>query len=487
MTTDPSVRDLVGRALLPLKAVEEGLHEWAVGYVVDGAHPQALSGLTNHGPMVSDCLRVTGTIYYRFDDAHLKMLEAVGVPFNEEKDRSARTIFALRAPLYRDGALSAPQWVRLGRLLDRARRTDVDWVPRTPERVPDWFDALVMDVAGTIDPAISTRDYCRKWALDQRPGWDAAHLSALLQEEGTDAAGIPPILFLAAFADASEQSWGSPWPMDLPGMIDCLCEHASQIPVSLLDSLGRGGRFNVLQAMADDDAFARAGAHLVAALSTAASKKVRRKAIGILSTLDPRARRAAAAPALAGATAPCAVELVELLASADDDDADLLDEARRANPGLAGLIARTRARRATLASGRAEPLEVPPFAPLDIGPGAAPAGAELRAALDRLAGIAGTDPGSVLHEMIENARGTTDADLDALVAAADGESRECPELLRRFTIYWIVEHAPSLTLAHVLRLYCLRGVHGSWWDMLDYRADPGADPRALSDLIARAA
>ena len=306
--TNTSVRDLVGRALLPLKAVEEGLHEWAVGYVVDGAHPQALSGLTNHGPMVSDCLRVTGTIYYRFDDAHLKMLEAVGVPFNEEKDRSARTIFALRAPLYRDGALSAPQWVRLGRLLDRARRTDVDWVPRTPERVPDWFDALVMDVAGTIDPAISTRDYCRKWALDQRPGWDAAHLSALLQEEGTDAAGIPPILFLAAFADASEQSWGSPWPMDLPGMIDCLCEHASQIPVSLLDSLGRGGRFNVLQAMADDDAFARAGAHLVAALSTAASKKVRRKAIGILSTLDPRARRAAAAPALAGATAPCANE-----------------------------------------------------------------------------------------------------------------------------------------------------------------------------------
>ena len=55
--TNTSVRDLVGRALLPLKAVEEGLHEWAVGYVVDGAHPQALSGLTNHGPMVSDCLR----------------------------------------------------------------------------------------------------------------------------------------------------------------------------------------------------------------------------------------------------------------------------------------------------------------------------------------------------------------------------------------------------------------------------------------------
>ena len=177
---------------------------------------------------------------------------------------------------------------------------------------------------------------------------------------------------------------------------------------------------------------------------------------------------------------------MEFLASADDG-AEPLDEVCRISRRLAGLIARTRARRDALAEEGDEeaPIEVPPFAPIEIGPDAAPVKAELRAALDRLAGIADAEPGSVLHEMIENARRTTDADIDALVAAADGKSRECPELLRRFTIYWIVEHAPSLTLAHVLRLYCLNGVCGSWWDMLDYRADPGADPRALSDLIAR--
>ena len=35
--TDPSVRDLVDRALLPLRAVDGALHTRAVDYVVDGA------------------------------------------------------------------------------------------------------------------------------------------------------------------------------------------------------------------------------------------------------------------------------------------------------------------------------------------------------------------------------------------------------------------------------------------------------------------
>ena len=40
--TNPSVRDLVDRALLPLRAVDGALHDRAVNYVVDGVHPQVL-------------------------------------------------------------------------------------------------------------------------------------------------------------------------------------------------------------------------------------------------------------------------------------------------------------------------------------------------------------------------------------------------------------------------------------------------------------
>ena len=61
--TDTPVRDLVGWALLPLRAVDGALRDRAVDYVVDGAHPQVLGELMGHGHMVNDCLQVAGMIY----------------------------------------------------------------------------------------------------------------------------------------------------------------------------------------------------------------------------------------------------------------------------------------------------------------------------------------------------------------------------------------------------------------------------------------
>ena len=398
-------RDLVGRALLPLRAVDGALRDRAVDYVVDGAHPQVLGELMGHGHMVNDCLQVAGTIYCSFDDALFGRLKAAGIPFGRS-DRFVRAVFALRDPLYRDGALSAPQWARLGRFLDQARRTGTDWTSSGPESVPDWFDALVMDAVSTIVPPDDGDITVRELVRRHRPGWDAGRLGALLLEEGAGAADIVPILFLTVFADASERA------LHLPGVIDRLTECARQIPARLLDELDLRKRIDALRFMADDAAFARAGAHLVAALSAAASKKVRKQAITVLGALDPRVRNAALVPVLAGAPASRAVELVEFLASADDG-AEPLDEVCRISRRLAGLIARTRARRDALAEEGDEeaPIEVPPFAPIEIGPDAAPVKAELRAALDRLAGIADAEPGSVLHEMIENARRTTNEEI----------------------------------------------------------------------------
>ena len=484
--TNPSVRDLVDRALLPLKAVDGGLHARAVDYVVDGAHPQVLGELAGHGRMVNDCLQVAGTVYHYFDDVLLGRLKAAGVPFDYKRGRSVRTVFALRDPLYRDGALSAPQWARLGRLLDRARRTDPDWTPSTPEPVPDWFDALVMDAVATIVPPNDGGADGRA-VRRHRPGWNAEHLSALLLEEGVDAADIMSILFLTVFADASERS------VHLPGVIDRLTERARQIPARSLNELDYGRRIAVLRFMADDAAFARAGAHFVAALSAVASKKVRKQAITVLGTLDPRVRNAAAVPVLAGAPASRAVELVEFLASADDG-AEPLDEARRANRRLSGLIARTRSRRDALSGEGGDeeaPIEVPPFTPIEIGPDAAPVKAELRAALNRLAGRTDADARQslLIRDWVDRARRTTDADLDALVAVADGKSRRCPEFLRRFSVHWIADQAPSLTFAHALRLHCAEdeGTAAYWWYgmTLNRYMDPDTDPRAVEELMAR--
>ena len=481
--TNPSVRDLVDRALLPLRAVDGALHDRAVDYVVDGAHPQVLGEVAGYGRMVNDCLWVAGTVYHYFDDALLERLKAAGIPFDYRRGRSVRTVFALRDPLYRDGALSAPQWARLGRLLDRARRTDPDWTPSTPEPVPDWFDALVMDAVATIVPPDDGSDTVRELARDHRPGWDAGRLSALLLEEGVDAADIMPVLFLEVFADASGRV------VHLPGVIDRLTERARQIPARLLDELSHDRRIAVMRFMAHDVGLARAGAHLLAALSAAASKKMRRQAVALLADLDPQVRNAAIAPVLAKAPASRAVELVEFLASADDG-AQPLDAARRDNRRLADLIARTRARRDTLA-GQEAPIEVPPFTPIEIGPDAAPVKAELRAALNRLAGRTDADArqNSLIRKWVDKARRTTDADLDELVAVADGKSRRCPEFLRRFSVHWIADQAPSLTFAHALRLHCAEdeGTAAYWWYKmtLNRYMDPDTDPRAVEELMAR--
>ena len=472
-----AVRESVALALLPLRAVDEALHARAVDYVVSGRDLRMLREIASFGDAPHAVLHADRPdVRVRLDDERLARLKSVGV--------TRRPVHVARSALYRDGALSAAQWARLGRLLEEAHRAaDGHDRRRGPDRVPARFDALLLDVLHTADARPRSRDHGRYLAemSGERPGWDADRMRRILLAMGVGDHNVLAVVFTAAFRRGASPSWCERFPADLPGVVDHLADRADDLPVSLLDELGPDGRRHVVRSMAANAHWAVAGVRLLAVLAVDASRELRREAVEVLRGVDPTARGAAAASALANAPASRAVELVELLASADDDDADLLDEARRANPGLAGLIARTRARRdALVGEGDEEaPIEVPPFAPLDIGPGAAPAGAELRAALDRDAERGGAGRPRTGADRV------TDADLDALVAAADGESRDRPDMLERYALTWIMEHAPSLTLAHVLRLQAVRNKPYGYRDALDHRADPGADPRALSDLIAR--
>jgi len=93
------------------------------------------------------------------------------------------------------------------------------------------------------------------------------------------------------------------------------------------------------------------------------------------------------------------------------------------------------------------------------------------------------------RDRADMARRTTDADLDELVAVADGKSRRRPEFLRRFNVHWIADQAPSLTFAHALRLHCAEdeGTAAYWWYRmtLNRYMDPDTDPRAVEELMAR--
>ena len=490
--TDPSVRDLVDRALLPLRAVDEALHDRAVDYVVDGAHTQVLGEIASFGEEPDECLRPACPIF-QVDSAWKSRLRRLGVVWINGS-HEGRPILELRSPLYHSDAPSAPQWARLGRLLDAVHRTAASPRLITPGAVPAWLDVLLADALCSAGIGLSGDPTTAETAriIRVRPGWDADRVVELLAEDGTDGPDLPAAVFLTAFSDAENPGrYGRrvrncPLPAALPGMIDYLADHADALPASLMDGLAIHERRHVLTRMKTDPSWAVAGVHLLAALSVDASKELRRGAVALLRGMDPAARDAAVVPVLAGAPASRAVELVELLVAEGGDE--VLSEAAGANRRLAGLIARIRSRRdALVGEGDEEaPIEVPPFTPIEIGSDAVSVKAELRAALNRLAGRTDADARQNLfiRDRADMARRTTDADLDELVAVADGKSRRRPEFLRRFNVHWIADQAPSLTLAHMVRLIAAEP-RPSYGSVIHRCIADRADPRALLDIMTR--
>ena len=488
--TDPSVRDLVDRALLPLRAVDGALHDRAVDYVVDGAHPQVLGEIASFGEAPDECLRPACPDFL-VDNAWRSRLRRLGIVWINGS-REVKPILELRSPLYRSDAPSASQWARLGRLLDAVHRTAASPRLITPGAVPAWLDVLLADVL--CIPGVWYRSAQTAEIAEARPGWDADRVVELLAEDGTGGPGLPAAVFLTAFSDAEDPRHyyrhvrSCPLPAVLPGMIDYLADHADALPASLMDGLAIHERRHVLTHMKANPSWAVACIHLLAALAVDTSKELRREAVALLRGMDPAARNAAAALALAGAPASRAVELVELVSAEGGDE--VLSEAAGANRRLAGLIARIRSRRDALAAEEA-PVEVPPFTPIEIGPDAASVKAELRDVLNRLAGRTDADARQSLfiRDRADMARRTTDADLDELVAVADGKSRRRPEFLRRFNVHWIADQAPSLTFAHALRLHCAEDEDTAayWWYRmtLNRYMDPDTDPRAVEELMAR--
>ena len=143
----------------------------------------------------------------------------------------------------------------------------------------------------------------------------------LLSEDGMDGPGLPATIFLTAFSDAEDPGRyyrhvrSCPLPAVLPGMLDYLAGHADALPASLVGGLAVHERRHVLTHMKANPSWAVACIHLLAALAVNSSKELRREAVALLRGMDPAARDAAAALALAGVLASCAVKLVELVSA----------------------------------------------------------------------------------------------------------------------------------------------------------------------------
>ena len=232
--TNTSVRDLVDRALLPLRAVDGALHDRAVDYVVDGAHPQVLGEIASFGEEADECLRPACPIF-QVDSAWKSRLRRLGVVWINGS-HEGRPILELRSPLYHSDAPSAPQWARLGRLLDAVHRTAGSPRLITPEAVPAWLDVLLADALCSAGIGLSGDPTTAETAriIRVRPGWNADRVVELLAEDGTDGPDLPAAVFLTAFSDAENPGrYGRrvrncPLPAALPGMIDYLADHADR-------------------------------------------------------------------------------------------------------------------------------------------------------------------------------------------------------------------------------------------------------------------
>ena len=487
--TDPvarEIRGLVNRALLPLKAVDEGLYACAVGYVVDGTNPEVLRAVASFGDDPDKCLLPASpnasSPRFPLEEERSTRLRAAGITWKSEK-YAGRSIVVLRDSLYRNNAVGSAQWVRLGRLLDAVLQAGTDRGASASDKMPGWFAALLTDVVWTIERerlvGLAER------LIEDRPFWDARRLVSLLEREGVEGADVPSILFLASYSDVTDRS---SWvkhaaPADLPGVTEYLTRNASALPGSLMQALSLDEQRNVLTHMEASAPWAAAGAHLIAVLSVGTSKRLRRKAIDMLGDLDPAVRAEGLAPVLARAPASRSSELVEFLTSASGGD-DLLVHTAEVNRKLADLITRTRARHHAINPGTEEPIEPPPFSPLQMGPGAAPIKAELRPVLERMANRADGRRYSWIHGQIRELLEVMDDLLDALVSVADGKSDRPPVLLNLFSTFWFVQHAPSLTLAHALRLHAVE--KRAWcWRTLEHYSGPRTDPRAIENLMAR--
>ncbi len=470
MTDTTPARELVGRALLPLRAVSDDLHASAVAYVLDSTDPQALP----HIPAQSDVRRLLNNPGRIEPDVELsaqmrRRLHAAGVSAPErhagsepEEPEEETLVRSLRALLYLRGPLAPEQWERFGRLL-----IALGGAPnRCAAGVPEWLCALLNDVAVTaayVRCMLPPDESEKRSAQDLRERWSPTAVAALLEATGAPAEQVPAIILLAWMAEANNGGYVCASAQEpkycLPGIEDYLAAHDGRIPADALT--GRAA----LSARARADIAERLGAHpqaaagcprLLAALAVDGAATVRRAAITVLDGLPARARDTALVEQLAVARAPRLKEAVTWLASTPAGQR-VLEEVVAVNPAAARLVGSlTECRDMLLAKAESDRgpdvLDLPPFdSALDV-PSAASAKAVLRrriaARIQELTDADALYLKSQRHELEK----ITDDVLDRIVAIADGASDAPLGISRGHAIWDELLACPELRLLHLCRL-----------------------------------
>ena len=224
---------------------------------------------------------------------------------------------------------------------------------------------------------------------------------------------------------------------------------------------------------------------VLTALSVDRAQEIRSTAARALDDVGPSApdvcRRGLLTALRAAPLARADEAVAHLLRS--DGGRETLARLGAERPDLAALADELRGRERVLAGlPEGAPVPAPPFAPLPES-SAAPAADELRGTLEGLISR-GESQGRWGRERTAEARAVSDADLDGLVAVAEGRASELPAPIRALGIRWIAREAPSLDLIHFTRLALACGEDVERRD-LEFLLGWDADPRAVADALER--
>jgi len=346
MTDTTPARELVGRALLPLRAVSDDLHASAVAYVLDSTDPQALP----HIPAQSDVRRLLNNPGRIEPDVELsaqmrRRLHAAGVSAPERhagpepgEPEEESLVRSLRALLYLRGSLTPEQWERFGRLLIALG----DAPNRCAAGVPEWLCALLNDVTVTAAYArymLPPGESEKRSAQELRERWSPTAVAALFEATGAPAEQVPAVILLAwiaeanggyVYASAEEPKYC------LPGIEDYLAAHDGQIPADALTALSARARADIAKRLGAHPQAAAGCPRFLAMLAVDSAATVRRAAIAVLDELPARARDAALVEQLATARTPRLKEAVTWLASTPAGER-ILEEVVAVNPAAARL------------------------------------------------------------------------------------------------------------------------------------------------------
>ena len=425
----------LAEALRPLSGESQSLYSRCLNYVVDGQGDEVLIELRQaKGSHLARLMHNPGILddWLRPPRAVVDVWRRLGL----EKHGVQRRRF-----LYYASEPSPEELIRFGRLIV-ALGADI---PRIMPDVPAWLTALTNDVITTFPDRREGPDAF--WRRLRR--WTAQFLIELLTTDGMAIHRAAPTVVLAMCQGDSSFYPSSLIAKEMPGLDGVLAEHGHLLSPEMTEDLEATGRTLLMERATAIPEVAAALAPVIAAFTIDSAKGPRTAALQALGTLPPPRRAEVIRPILATVTVARGADLLAVLAS-DIDGITLLEETAASDAKIASEAERI----ANQSVGpdvetTPGPALLPPFQSIPNLPAGQEVMLELRAKVANLPPA--REQTSSWLTLRREPEFVPDEDLQDFVAVANGAGVRS-SLLARFSIWWLADAAPSLTLIHLLRL-----------------------------------